>query len=124
MPAFLASSHPLAHPIWCSPQGHTCAAAVASSTPCGADKANPYLGQSDASNDCLACDPVNTRYTSLAGADYCTVPYFDRSCDDTTPFSNGGYEWDEHNATCVQCRPGTFRSTAHISAGILDCQEW
>ncbi|KAI7844392.1 hypothetical protein COHA_002190 [Chlorella ohadii] len=106
------------------PQGQTCAGAAAAPVSCTADNANPYLGQG--ANSCTSCNNATTKYTSLEGAAYCTVPYFDRTCSDSPLWNSGGYEWDEHNATCVKCRPGTYRSTAMLRTGASpnpECQE-
>lgn len=105
----------------CSPQGKTCAGGAAAAINCIADKANPYLGQTG--DVCITCNHDNTKYTSLAGAAYCTVPYFDRMCGTGVPYASGGYEWDEHAAACVKCRPGTYRSVAMLTT-TPDCQEW
>lgn len=113
----VASRAPLA---WCSPQGSTCAGAAAAPATCAAATANPYLGTS---TGCTTCAPVTSRYTSLAGAAYCTVPYFDRMCGDLAPYNAGGYEWDESAAACVKCRPGTYRSLGMLTT-TPDCQEW
>ena len=79
----------------------------------------PFLGQT---GTCTSCDQTNTNYTSLAGAAYCTIPYFDRMCS-RAPFNAGGYEWDENANACVKCRPGTYRSVAMLGT-TPDCQEW
>ncbi len=52
-------------------------------SPSLADKYNSFLGKSDNAADCDTCDAnANPRYTSLSGADYCTVPYIDITCGD------------------------------------------
>ena len=121
----LQQTHDPPAPPCCSPQGQTCAGAAAAPVSCTADNANPYLGQG--ANSCTSCNNATTKYTSLEGAAYCTVPYFDRTCSDSPLWNSGGYEWDEHNATCVKCRPGTYRSTAMLRTGASpnpECQEW
>lgn len=48
-----------------------------------ADKYNSFLGKSDNAADCDTCDALAVpRYTSLPGADYCTVPYVNITCGD------------------------------------------
>lgn len=47
-----------------------------------ADKYNSFLGKSD-NADCTTCDDTaDPRFTSLPGADYCTVPYVNVNCGD------------------------------------------
>lgn len=112
----------------CSPQGKTCVGNAASANvdpvDCTADNANPYLGQT--AGACLSCAHTTSRYTSYAAAAYCTIPFFDRKCNEA-PYTAGGYEWDENAAACVQCRPGTYRSQTMLADGAnfkADCQEW
>ncbi|PRW59245.1 von Willebrand factor type EGF andpentraxin domain-containing 1 Flags: Precursor [Chlorella sorokiniana] len=106
-------SYKSSNSCYACPQGQTCASNTA--TDCTAANANPYLGQTTGA--CKDCTPDTTRYTSLAGAAYCTVPYFDRNCYVGDPYNAGGYEWDEHAAACVQCQPGTYRSAAMFPGG-------
>lgn len=62
----------------CSPVGHYCASQT--KTPCAADQFNKLLGQ-DAMGDCTTCPAgVSPRYTSLAGAYSCTIPYVRIDC--------------------------------------------
>lgn len=109
-------------PVLCSPQGKTCAGGSDAPEVCTADQGQPYLGQS---SGCTSCDHGTTKVTSEAGDAYCTVPFFDRKCNES-PYTAGGYEWDESTASCVQCRAGTYRSTTMLEDAtfVADCQEW
>ncbi|PRW59428.1 serine threonine [Chlorella sorokiniana] len=94
------------------PQGHYCAAGVM--TPCDADYANPLLG-AKASGACTQCSAsLSPRFTSLPGAGYCTVKYFERNCQ-----TDGTY-WDESSMQCEDCPAGTFR--AGNDANNLECR--
>lgn len=79
------------------------------------------MGQTDGA--CNTCAHDITKFTSLDGAAYCTLPFNDRQCAEGQ-YKAGGFEWDEHAGACVKCRPGTYRSFALITNGTLDCQEW
>lgn len=102
----------------CSPQGAYCGGGT-TYVNCTASEANPYLGQTD-DTVCLDCQGSTKGYTSLEGAGYCTVPWFDRSCKYGDAV-DGGYEWDESAGTCVKCRAGTYREA---NAEYLECKEW
>ncbi|KAL4425823.1 hypothetical protein ABPG75_009839 [Micractinium tetrahymenae] len=83
------------------PTGYTCAGG--DKVACGYDQYNKYLGKSVAGTSCTTCDPAATpRYTSLPGADYCTVPYVNMTCGD-------GLEYDDSSSTCVPCADGWKR---------------
>lgn len=71
---------------------------------------------------CDTCDHTTSKVTSLDGAAYCTVPYFNRMCNEA-PYNVGGYEWDESAGACVPCRPGTYRDAGTLTT-VLECQEW
>lgn len=111
----------LLHHLLCSPQGKTCAGGTAAPADCAADSANPFLGQ--AAGACKACNHDSTKFTSEAGAAYCSLPFSDRLCNEA-PYTAGGWAWDEHAGACTKCRPGTYRSTAMLADGTPDCQEW
>ncbi|KPF41078.1 hypothetical protein [Rhizobium sp. AAP43] len=83
------------------PTGYTCTGGA--KTTCGYDKYNSFLGKSDNAADCDTCDALAVpRYTSLPGADYCTVPYVNITCGD-------GLEYDDSSSTCVPCADGWKR---------------
>lgn len=77
-----------AYPTTCSPQGHYCPSGV--KTACDGDEYNPLLGGT--SDVCTTCTTVAPRFTSYAGAAYCTIPYVETDCGERAaqPFADVG----------------------------------
>lgn len=83
------------------PVGYTCDGTT-SQTACGADSYNPYVGAT-ACLDCADCRSATTctDKTSVAGSDYCSVPYNPVIC-------TAGQNYDATSNTCVACEAGTY----------------
>ncbi len=60
----------------CSPQGSYCPNGV--KTACEANEFNRFLGAK--ADNCVTCSTSAPRYTSYAGAAYCTIPYVEVEC--------------------------------------------
>lgn len=81
-------------------------------TQCAADTFNPFLGKS-ASGACQACShTAGNAFTSDAGSDYCTIPWFNTNCAD-------GQTWDDSANACVACPTGTKRGSSDST-----CVSW
>ncbi|KAL4859859.1 Nucleolar GTP-binding protein 1 [Chlorella vulgaris] len=93
------------------PVGYTCDGTT-SQTACGVDSYNPYVG----ATACLACATCRTGggctdKTSVAGSDYCNIPYVDVTC-------TAGQNYDETSNACVACEAGTYSTD-----GVMECAE-
>ena len=97
--------------LCCSPVGAYCTGGT--KTTCAADTSNKLVGAATGAGDCVACDHSGeSPMTSEAGADYCTIPWFDVSCGD-------GTEYDVSSRSCVPCATGTKRASGESS-----CTAW